>query len=154
MSLIKKILLVVLILIIAIQFIRPARNESGQPSPADISKIDSVPGYVQAILKTSCYDCHSNHTNYPWYSRIQPVGWWLASHIKDGKEELNFSEFGQYSIRRQRSKLFAITKSIEDGTMPLRSYTLVHSHSRLTAHEKALLINWANQAKDSLSLKN
>lgn len=154
MSRIKKILLAALIVFIAIQFIRPARNESGQPSPADISKIDSVPGNVQAILKTSCYDCHSNHTNYPWYSNIQPAGWWLASHIKEGKAELNFSEFGQYSIRRQRSKLFAIAKSIEDGTMPLPSYALVHSNSRLTTHEKALLINWANKTKDSLSLKN
>lgn len=154
MSRIKKILLAALIVFIAIQFVRPARNESGKPSPADISKIDSVPGNVQAILKTSCYDCHSNHTNYPWYSNIQPAGWWLASHIKEGKAELNFSEFGQYSIRRQRSKLFAIAKSIEDGTMPLRSYTLVHSNSKLTAYEKALLINWANKTKDSLSLKN
>src|SRR6185312_2150835 len=154
MSRIKKILLAALIVFIAIQFIRPARNESRQPSPADISKIDSVPGTVQAILKPSCYDCHSNHTNYPWYSNIQPAGWWLASHIKEGRSELNFSEFGQYSVRRQRSKLFAIAKSIEDGTMPLRSYTLVHSNSRLTTHGKALLINWANKTKDSLSLKN
>ena len=154
MSRIKKTLLVALIVFIAIQFVRPARNESGQPSPADISKIYPVPANVHAILKTSCYDCHSNNTNYPWYSNVQPVGWWLASHIKEGKAELNFSEFGQYSIRRQRSKLFAIAKSIEDGTMPLRSYTLVHSNSRFTAHEKASLINWANQAKDSVSLKN
>jgi hypothetical protein len=95
MSRIKKILLAALIVFIAIQFIRPARNECGQPSPTDISKIDSVPGNVQTILKTYCYDCHSNHTNYPWYSNIQPAGWWLASHIKEGKAELNFSEFGQ-----------------------------------------------------------
>ena len=154
MSRIKKTLLVALIVFIAIQFVRPARNESGQPSPADISKIYPVPAIVHAILKTSCYDCHSNNTNYPWYSNVQPVGWWLASHIKEGKAELNFSEFGQYSIRRQRSKLFAIAKSIEDGTMPLPSYTLVHSNSRLTAHEKATLINWANKAKDRLSIKN
>jgi len=154
MSRIKKILLAALIVFIAIQFVRPARNKSEQALPTDISKIDSVPGNVQAILKTSCYDCHSNHTNYPWYSNIQPAGWWLASHIKEGKAELNFSEFGQYSIRRQRSKLFAIAKSIEDGTMPLPSYALVHSNSRLTTHEKALLINWANKTKDRLSIKN
>jgi hypothetical protein len=153
MSRIKKILLAALIVFIAIQFVRPAENKNGQASPADISKIDSVPENVQAILKRSCYDCHSNHTNYPWYSNIQPAGWWLSSHIKDGKAELNFSEFGQYSIRRQRSKLNSIAKTVEDGTMPFPSYAFIHKEAALTKDEKALIINWANKTKDNLSLK-
>lgn len=153
MSRIKKILLAALIVFIAIQFVRPARNESRQALPTDISKIDSVPENVQTILKTSCYDCHSNNTNYPWYSNIQPAGWWLASHIKDGKEELNFSEFGQYSIRRQRSKLNSIAKTVEDGTMPFPAYTFIHREAALTKGEKAMIVNWANKTKDSLSLK-
>ena len=153
MSRIKKILLAALIVFIAIQFVRPAENKNAQASPADISKIDSVPENVQAILKRSCYDCHSNHTNYPWYSNFQPAGWWLASHIKDGKAELNFNEFGQYSIHRQRSKLNSIAKTVEDGTMPFPSYAFIHKEAALTKDEKALIINWANKMKDNLSLK-
>lgn len=154
MSRVRKILLGLLIAIIAIEFIQPARNKSGQVLPTDISKIYDVPENVQAILKRSCYDCHSNNTVYPWYSNIQPAGWWLASHIKRGKEELNFSEFGSYSNRKQRSKLFSISKSVEDGTMPFRSYTLIHTNSKLFKDDKAVIINWASKTKDSLSLKN
>jgi hypothetical protein len=153
MSLIKKILLAASIVFIVIQFVRPAQNKNRQVSPADISKIDSVPENVQTILKRSCYDCHSNHTNYPWYFNIQPAGWWLASHVKDGKEELNFSEFGQYSIRRQRSKLNSIAKTVEDGTMPFPSYAFLHKEAVLTKDEKAIIIDWANKEKENLSLK-
>jgi hypothetical protein len=154
MSQVKKILLVILVVIIAIQFIQPARNKSGQVLPTDISKVYTIPNQVQSVLKNACYDCHSNNTNYPWYSNIQPGGWWLASHIKRGKAELNFSEFGAYSSRKQRSKLNSIVKTIEDGTMPFPSYILIHKNARLTKDEKAIVINWANNTKDSLSLKN
>ncbi len=154
MSRLKKILLVILIAFIAIQFIQPARNESGQVLPTDISKVYNIPDQVQTVIKNACYDCHSNNTNYPWYANIQPVGWILARHIKNGKAELNFSEFSDYSSRKQRSKLNSIAKTIEDGTMPLSSYTLIHKNAILTKEEKALIIDWANTTKDSLSLKN
>ena len=154
MSRVKKILLVLLIVIIAIQFIQPAGNESGQVLPTDIAKVYNIPDQVQTVLKNACYDCHSNNTNYPWYANIQPVGWILTRHIKNGKAELNFSEFGDYSSRKQRSKLNSIAKTIEDGTMPLSSYTLIHKNAILTKEEKALIIDWANTTKDSLSLKN
>ena len=154
MSRVKKILLVLLIVIIAIQFIQPAGNESGQVLPTDIAKVYNIPDQVQTVLKNACYDCHSNNTNYPWYANIQPVGWMLARHIKNGKAELNFNEFGSYSIRKQKNKLNSIANSLKDGTMPLSSYTLIHKNARLTKDENALIINWANNAMDSLALKN
>ena len=154
MKSLKKIVLLLLVVFVAIQFIQPARNKNGQVLPTDISKVYTLPKQVQSVLKNACYDCHSNNTSYPWYSNIQPGGWWLASHIKEGKSELNFSEFGDYSSRRQRSKLNSIAKTIEDGTMPFPSYTLIHSEARLTKEEKTLIINWANTTKDSLSLNN
>jgi len=154
MSRIKKILLGLLIVVIAIQFIQPARNKNGQEIATDISKIYSLPQSVQATLKTACYDCHSNNTNYPWYTNIQPVGWMMARHIKEGKEELNFSEFGSYSERRQLSKLRSIENSIKDGSMPISSYTIIHKNARLTKEEKAQLIDWAKIIRDSLANKN
>lgn len=143
-----------LLVFILIQFVRPAHNENGQASADQIGKVYAVPENVIALLKASCYDCHSNNTHHPWYAQIQPGGWWLASHIKKGKSELNFDEFGEYSKRRQESKLKAIANSIEDGTMPLRSYTLMHTKARLSKDEKMRIINWVNMTRDSLSKKN
>jgi hypothetical protein len=122
----KKILLSLLMVLILIQFIQPARNKSSELSSTDIKKTFSIPENVQLVLQIACYDCHSNNTNYPWYSKIQPFGWLLAKHIKNGKAELNFNEFSSYSLRRQISKLTGIGNSVKDGTMPLTSYILIH----------------------------
>lgn len=153
MSILKKILLVLLLLFIALQFIRPARN-IGQVGQADIANRLMVPGSVEGILKTSCYDCHSNNTRYPWYANIQPMGWVLANHIKDGKDDLNFNEFGTYTKRRQLSKLKAIGSSLKEGTMPLPSYTLLHQDAILSKEEKTLVTDWATKTRDSLEAKN
>lgn len=154
MRLIKKIGLVLLFVFIAIQFIQPSRNKSGQVLPTDITKLFAIPDSVQVILKNACYDCHSNNTSYPWYMNIQPMGWLMARHVKYGKEALNFSEFGSYSSRRQLSKLTGIANSVTDGAMPLASYQWMHKSARLTKDEAALLINWVQQSKDSLAAKN
>src|SRR5665213_3143821 len=146
MSLIKKILLVLLIVSIAIQFIQPARNKSVQVLPTDISHAVFIPENVKAILQTSCYDCHSNHTNYPWYNHVQPVAWILANHIKHGKRDLNFNDFGAYPDRKQQSKLKAIADQIKDDEMPLYSYTIIHKNARLSKNQKALIIDWAQNA--------
>ena len=141
MSLIKKILPLTAIVFIVIQFIRPAPNKSETVLQTDISNTFAIPENVNALLKT-CYDCHSNNTNYPWYSSIQPMGWLIAEDIKDGKAKLNFNEFGSLSARRQKSKLQEILNSIRDGIMPLPSYTLLHKSARLTIEDRKLLIDW------------
>lgn len=151
---IKKILLVLFVVFIAIQFIQPAHNKSDAILATDISKIVSIPDSVQVILKNACYDCHSNNTAYPWYSNIQPMGWLMAKHIKQGKAVLNFSEFGNYSARKQLSKLTGIANSIKDDIMPLSSYKWMHKNARLTADQKTAITNWVQQSKDSLSAKN
>jgi hypothetical protein len=151
MSLTKKILLGLIIVFFAIQFVRPARNSSEVVQQGDIGALYHVPDSVYGILKESCYDCHSNNTRYPWYVNIQPAAWYLAHHVKEGKAELNFNEFASYSRRRQLSKLKSIAGSIKDGTMPLPSYTLMHGDAKLSNEEKELLINWASKTRDSLS---
>lgn len=153
MNIVKKILLVSAIIFIAIQFIQPAHNKSDQLLASDISNTITISDSVQAIIINACYDCHSNNTIYPWYSNIQPMGWLMAKHIKNGKDALNFSEFGSYSSRRQLSKLNGIANSIRDDIMPLRSYKLIHKNSQLSSTQMKLVINWAQQSKDSLSAK-
>ena len=156
MNRIKKILFallfVILVVFTAIQFIQPVRNISGQVLQTDISNTYNVPENVYTLLKNACYDCHSNNTNYPWYSNIQPVAWLLAMDIKNGKAKINFSEFGSNSSRRQISKLQGVENRIKDGTMPLPQYQLMHKNARLTKEEKELIIDWIQKTKDNITL--
>ena len=146
----KKIILGLAVILIGIQFFQPLRNQSDEVPATHIEKVYSVPQNVNAILAQSCYDCHSNNTSYPWYSRIQPGAWYLAEHIKKGKEELNFSEFGEYSARKQRSKLRAMSGQIKDGEMPLSSYTLIHRNAILSEEDKQILMKWFGAMEDSI----
>jgi hypothetical protein len=86
----KKILLSLLALLVLIQFFRPEKNLSGERSN-DISTQYHVPQNINILFDKACNDCHSNTTRYPWYSNIQPVAWWLADHVNDGKRHLNLS---------------------------------------------------------------
>lgn len=151
----KKIVIIAFIVFLLMQLYQPVRNIQYGPVPAmDISKTYVIPVNVETILKTSCYDCHSNNINYPWYSNIQPIRLFMDSHIKEGKENLNFSEWGNYSSRKQGNKLNEISKQIEKGEMPLTSYTLIHRNAILTPVQKEEVIDWIDKMKDSLSSKN
>ena len=111
---VKIILIIIVIAFILIQFIRPSKNKGVEIAANEVTAVQPVPENVQQILKTSCYDCHSNNTNYPWYNYVQPTAWILANHIKHGKKDLNFSDFGSYPTRKQQSKLKAIADQIKE----------------------------------------
>ncbi|MBK9484063.1 MAG: heme-binding domain-containing protein [Chitinophagaceae bacterium] len=149
-KILKRTFQLLLLAFIVIQFIRPAKNISEGISNNDISKIYAVPADVQAILKTSCYDCHSNNTVYPWYANIQPAAWWLADHVKEGKKELNFSEFASYRIGRQYRKLEEINKEVKENEMPLESYLWIHKDSKLSEQQKLTLANWVTTIRDTI----
>jgi hypothetical protein len=151
----RKILLIILLVFGIIQFFHPDKNaDNTETADAnDISRMMAIPLNVQEILQKSCYDCHSNNTNYPWYAEIQPVGWWLNNHIKEGKAEINFNEFSTYSIRRQYKKLEEIIEQVKKDEMPLSSYTLIHKDAVLSKEQKLLVSTWANAAIDSMKAK-
>jgi hypothetical protein len=146
----KKIFIIAVIILVGIQFIPTKRNISKQLLETDITKSFSVPKPVQDIFKRSCYDCHSNNTNYPWYNKVQPVSWLLENHIEEGKKELNFSDFGSYSKRKQRNKLKSIISQIKDDEMPLWTYTIIHKKAKLSEKDKALIKQWAAKLLDTL----
>ncbi len=150
MSNFKKIGLVLAIVLVGIQFIPIKYNLDAEVSTSDFIATNEVPNSIASILKTSCYDCHSNNTNYPWYSKIQPMGMLMQDHIEEGKEELNFSAFGNYSKRRQKSKLKSIISQIKDEEMPLKSYLLMHSDAALDEAKKEELINWLSDLQKKL----
>ena len=144
---------ILLLAFIVIQFFRPAKNKAEGISKNDIGKIYAVPADVQSILKISCYDCHSSNTVYPWYAEIQPAAWWLADHIKEGKKELNFSEFASYRISRQYRKLEEINKEVKEGEMPLESYLWIHKNSKLGDEQKLIFVNWVKAVMDTMKAK-
>lgn len=146
----KKAGLTVLLIFGLLQFIpRPEKNSSSAEAKNSIEKLFPIPDSVLIILKTACYDCHSNNTRYPWYSKIQPVALFLNKHIVEGKKELNFDEFGSYLTRRRQSKFKAIASVVKDGDMPLTSYKLLHNGARLRDYEKKLIISWANKCLET-----
>lgn len=140
----QKIGVAFLVILLVLQFVKPTKNQGAALTENDILHSINVPANVQKILETSCFDCHSNHTNYPWYTNIQPVGLWIQHHVDEGKEELNFSEFKTYKIKRQKHKLEEISKQINEHEMPLSSFTLIHKNAALTSEQILLLVNWAN----------
>ncbi|MDX9909004.1 MAG: heme-binding domain-containing protein [Bacteroidales bacterium] len=150
MKLLKITGLLLLVVLVGLQFFPAGTNHSTTIPATDFVKTFETPEQVAQILRTSCYNCHSNNTNYPWYSRVQPVGWFLENHINKGKEELNFSEFGSYSDRKQKSKLTSMISQVEDGEMPLTSYTSIHREARLSAESKGTLIEYLEKLKESL----
>src|SRR5690606_25042177 len=148
----KKILIAFLILLIIIQFIRPEKNLAGNaPQPDALYNKFTMPPEIKSIFETSCNDCHSNHTNYPWYSNIQPVTWWLNSHIVDGKKHFNIDEFLTYNAKKQDHKMEEVIEMIETKEMPLRSYTWIHREADITDEQRSAIINWSKDVRKQIN---
>ncbi len=132
----------VVAIVLVIQVIPVERNVSTVPPGQSFEKTEKVPANVAAILKVSCYDCHSNNSRYPWYSELQPGAWFMAQHITKGRDELNFDEFNNYSKRRKKAKIKSIISQIEKDEMPLKSYRMMHGNARLSADKKKELLDF------------
>ncbi|TDQ16437.1 heme-binding protein [Algoriphagus boseongensis] len=143
---IKKITIGLVALLVLIQFIPVEKNESND-NEFDVSKSYNVPDNVSMILKGACNDCHTNLTRYPWYSNIQPVKFFLADHVNDGKRHLNFSSFTNLPLAVQNHKFEEVIEMVEEKEMPLESYTYfgLHPEANLTDQERQVLIDWAKE---------
>ncbi|WP_286751644.1 MULTISPECIES: heme-binding domain-containing protein [Sphingobacterium] len=135
---------VFLLLFVLVQFYRPEKNISAVPGGTMFEKSFRPAPNVSALLQVSCYDCHSNTTRYPWYSEVQPFGWLMANHVKEGKEKLNFDELAGYGPRKTSSKINQIIHQIQEGKMPLKSYTAIHRNADLNQQERQILIDYFN----------
>jgi hypothetical protein len=150
---IKKILLFLLAALIIIQFFHPKKNKMEGEQAHYIGMNYTVPDNVRVILAKACNDCHSNNTRYPWYSKLQPVDWWMNDHVKEGKKHLNLDEYTNGNLRSQYHKLEEIAEQVRQGEMPINSYTWIHKDAILTEAEKNTLINWADNIRDSMKAK-
>ncbi|HEX5168003.1 MAG TPA: heme-binding domain-containing protein [Cyclobacteriaceae bacterium] len=138
----KKILYALIGVLVVIQFLQSSKNIAEGISENDITKVYQMPENVVHTLQKKCYDCHSHNTEYPWYYNIQPLGWWMNFHIKEGKEELNFSDFKNYDAKRANHKLEEIAEVANEGSMPIKSYQWMHGDSKLTPGEVEAITSW------------
>jgi len=135
----KKLTLIALLIFIGIQFV-PMDVPADIPTKAE-NKLEA-PDEVMSILKRACFDCHSNHTTFPWYSSIAPVSWFTKHHVEEGREHMNFSTWAEYDDEKKLKFLDKIPKAIK-SKMPLPSYLLIHKEAKLSDADKALLTKWA-----------
>ena len=149
----RKILLLLLVALVVIQFIHPKRNKAEGPQPNYIGNLYTVPDDVKGILKKACNDCHSNNTRYPWYTYTQPTDWWINNHVVEGKKELNFDEFTNRPARYQYKKMEEVIDMVKEAKMPLKSYLWIHKDAKLTQEEKTALTSWAQSVRTSLEGK-
>ena len=141
----KPIAIILLIVLVVMQFFSPDKNTSDltiAENPSDFIAITKPTPMVEDVLLRACYDCHSDHTNYPWYNNITPINYWLADHVKHGKKHLNFSKWSTYSPKKQDHKLEECIEMVEEGEMPLNSYTWTHGDAKLTPAEVQELTTW------------
>jgi hypothetical protein len=146
----KKILFGLLAIFLFIQIFQPDREPPVTDPDKDIFAHTEAPESVAQLIKTACYDCHSNQVNYPWYAYISPASWWLSNHVKEGREELNFSEWGDYPTDRKDHKLEEGIEVIEGEIMPLPSYTWLHRDANFTDAERAELVDWFKNVRSQL----
>ena len=147
MKLKKRIAWILLIAFVVMQFIRPDKNLSEDLTDTQFKQETNPPQEVMGILESTCYDCHSNNTTYPWYNNIAPVNYWIADHIEHGKGHLNFSEWDKYDEGKKDHKLEEVIETVESAEMPLNEYTWTHAEARLSESQRKAIIEWAEETR-------
>jgi len=142
--------LIIILLIVIIQLVPNQKPEVVLSNENDLIYNNKIPESVENILRTSCYDCHSNESKYPWYSYIAPVSWLVVRDIKVGREELNFSEWESQSKMDKAKNIDKIIDEVSDEQMPMSIYTLIHSDAKLSADKRQQIADWADSYAESL----
>lgn len=147
----KKIFLIIIGVVLAIQLYRPSRKNPPEDPSRTIKASMPMPPEIDRIIGNSCNDCHSYKTNWPWYSKVAPVSWFIASDVRDGRRHVNFSDWASYPPEKELRKLGQICEELEDSEMPLKQYTWIHKGTRLTDAQRDTVCSWtkAQQARIS-----
>lgn len=138
----RKIYLGILALLIIIQFFGIDKTPPPTVAGNDYIELEKPPQQVATLLKNACYDCHSHQTKFPWYTNIQPLGWWIRGHIRGGRINLNFSEWGTYDGKKRAYKTEEMVEEIMDKHMPLKSYTWLHPEAIMTDEDRKAVVDW------------
>jgi hypothetical protein len=154
----KKLLKVVIVALslafVSAQFMRPSRVNPPVVAGHSIEEQSALTPQVSEVLNRSCMDCHSNRTDWPWYSNVAPVSWFVIDHVNHGRSHLNFSEWMSYDRAQVEARLKGICALSKGGAMPLDSYTLIHRGARLSPEDVKTLCDWAGAEHRRLASLN
>lgn len=142
--------LLLLLLFIGIQFVPNELPEVSLDNPDDLIQSGLVSGEVAGLLKSACYDCHSNETKYPWYSHIAPTSWLVSKDVREGREALNFSDWQKSEMMQQLGMLDDVAEEVDEKRMPMDIYIKMHASAKLTDDQRTLIVAWAEETMDML----
>jgi hypothetical protein len=151
MRLWQYILLGLAVVFIGIQFVPNELPAVKTNNPGDLVRTGLATKEIATMLKSSCYSCHSNETNYPWYSYVAPSSWLVAKDVREGREELNFSDWTDFDMMDQLKILDDIAIEVKDGRMPMEIYTLMHPSVKLDDAQRAKIVAWAEETMDIIA---
>lgn len=149
-KLITKILIGLFIILVISQFIRPSRKTPRVDPNSTFVPLANPPAEIAGLVKTACYDCHSYETKYPWYANIAPVSWLISNHVNEGREHLNFSDWGKYPIKKKIHKAEECVEEIAEGHMPIAGYTWMHADAQLSKAQRDALVAYFEELKTVL----
>jgi hypothetical protein len=119
-------------------------------NPNDLLRDSEIPVEIATMLRTACYDCHSMETKFPWYSYVAPVKWLINRDTKEGRKELNFSNWNELSKMDQASLLDEISTEVLSGDMPMKIYPIMHADAKLSDVDRQKLSDWAESYAEAL----
>lgn len=143
----KKIALILLIGLVIAQFFRIDKTNPPIQKEVDFLSMVNPPADIKAIVHNACYDCHSHESEYPWYTNVAPLSFWIKGHINHGREHLNFSEWGKYSAKDKAEKIKNCADWTEETRMPLFSYVVAHPEAKMSTEERQKLVDWFRTLK-------
>lgn len=138
----KKIIFWSVVVFLGIQLIPVDRENKAVNKKDNFVDIYKTPDNIKTILRSACYDCHSNETEYPTYSYIAPISWTIKDHINQGREHLNFSEWSSYNKDLKQNAIDKTITTVRDLQMPLPSYIGYHPKANLTTKQRETLENY------------
>jgi hypothetical protein len=150
MKWVRRILLLLVLVLLVGQLYRPSRTNPPVNPAKSLYAVRTVPPNVHEVLDRSCNDCHSNRTVWPWYSNFFPINWFLTSHVRDGRKQLNVDAWADLTPRREAHKLLSICEEVQHGDMPLKTYLPLHPTAKLSAADKQVLCEWSGQLHDAV----
>lgn len=137
-------------LVVLLQLYPVSRPEVSLENPNDLMKNVEVPKNIADILRSTCYDCHSNESNFPWYTNVAPVKWLIYDDIREAREELNFSEWNIMTKMDKAEILDDIYIEVSEEEMPLKIYSLMHPKAKLSKADREAISEWAEMLAEEL----
>ena len=147
----KKILLALLIVFVIMQFFRIDKTNPPIVAEQDFLQATNAPSDIQELITNACYDCHSHHTEYPWYTNVAPLSWWIKGHINEGRKHLNFSTWTEGSAKKREHKLEECAEEVLALKMPMPSFTYTHSEAKLSEAQVATLVDWFESERSKVN---